>query len=477
MSGYKHIVWVDDFDNKNISLSSIPSDEEWDLEDDIGCPGENHRKDVEDNFGDCSDQVQLITSIPQMVDYIDNNLEKCDCIVLDVNLRKSLNDEQRKSVSESCKRKGIRTDRDLGQHGGYYLYLYLLKSGFPADNICMFTGNKGEDNTTGLWERRFREAGMYPPESINRNEPKELQKWIHQIYGKEYYRIRLLVYQACEYWKGELAKLPSEEIAFNRIYHADKNGFRVEACSFIDMLDRVEMLFPLTQPSNCNRLYYQALQAVAMFHEESAELKALDKAKYSDIRKYHCSVRNFRNWSAHNQFSGDEMDGRLFAYLFCVALRTYFGKCDGQFSVEPGNNSSVYSAYEKEYFENVEGGVFEFEAFREKYRNAFHRHMEKVKNYGDKKIKSWEYKDFNSLLMASGRCRVSGGTKMLFSDILLSITDDWIIQEDKKEDYSRNELKYTYSCSYKWREDKLDWDDVKREDFFRAYAYLMVCVM
>ena len=80
------------------------------------------------------------------------------------------------------------------------------------------------------------------------------------------------------------------------------------------------MLFPVVQPSNTEQVYYQALQMAAMMHEESADIK---KVK-GFFQPWHSMIRNFRNWGAHNKFDNASLDGEQFAFLFCIALRTFF---------------------------------------------------------------------------------------------------------------------------------------------------------
>lgn len=478
---YKHIIWVDDFDNQNISLSDIPSDEnEWDLEEkDI--EKSNHEKDINAIFGEkYANQVMLIMDIPKMLEYVDNNLYKCDCVVLDVNLNKALGNNQIiKKIKDKCKNKNIVTEDDIKSCGGYYIYLYLLQSGFPTSNICMFTGNKGDNNSTGRWENKFLVAGIKPPISIARTMSEELQNWIDKLFENEYYKTRLLVYKACEYWKGTLINEKSADIEFNKVYYNKNSDYFIEANNFIDMLERVERLFPIIEPSNCKMIYYQVLQVLTMYHEESAKINVLDDEKYSHIRRYHQAVRNFRNWSAHNQFVCNEIDASLFTYLFCMTLRTYFKVAENQFDTTYNNeNIEIYDEYEKEYFETIIGKSFDFSALSKGYMDAFNRHFDKVKNFGKKKYNCWDCKDMTSLLLSSGNCRNSDNDKMQFSDILLNIIDHLIIQENEKNDIgypTEDVYKFEFKVTYKWAEEYkfINFDEIKKSDPFKAVAYIL----
>lgn len=448
---YKHIIWVDDFDDKNITLSNIPTGDEWD-EEEISVI-DRHEEDIKLIFGDkYAKYVKLYMNIPDVLEFIDKNLNLSDCIILDVNLNKSLDNAQKDKITDLCKQKGIKIDKEIGKYGGYYIFLYLLKSGFPTDHICIFTGNKGDDNSTGLWEKVFLDAGIFPPESIKRTDKIALQKWIDNCYVDQYYKIRRLVYKACEYWKNKLSDTLTENIIFNKIYYTDKVDSMVEISNFISMLERVEMLFTIMRPQDSESVYYQALQIVAMFHEESAKIDIFDKKsnreRYAQIKNYHQAVRNYRNWSAHNQFSDSKMGADLFSYIFCVALRSYFGDLETQFKIEnEGKYVDCYSSYEKEYFDTYMNMNI-LNTFEEKYKDAFNRHFEKVKRTGDKKC--WDCKDINELLLASGRCRsVNGSDKMYFQDLLLNIIDNWITQTENYE-CMQDRIGCEYTIRYQW---------------------------
>ena len=464
---YQHIIWVDDFDNKDISLSSIPLENEWDSEEDI--IGETHENDINMIFGEkYAGQVKPIKDILEMLNNIDNHLNEYDCIILDVNLEKSLDEEQKKLVKDLCEKKGVRTGDDIGKCGGYYIYLYLLKSGFPTSNICMFTGNKGENNSTGRWEKKFLDAGICPPESIIRTDNIKLCEWINELFCKEYYKTRLLVYKACEYWKRKLETTESVEIEFNKIYYQGNSDYLIEKANFVEMLDCIERLFPIMEPTNSESIYYQVLQVLTMYHEESAKIDFLNKEKFSHIRRYHQAIRNFRNWSAHNQFIDNKIDANLFVYIFCITLRTYFLCTENQCDI-------ICDEYEREYVEDIINNVFDFTKFQKIYNEAFNRHFDKVKNFGRKKNNCWDCKDMTSLLFSSGWCRNLDDDKMSFSDILLNVIDDLIIQDKLTIEMCENQPGFELTCNYRWAENykNINLEKTKKSDPFKAIAYIL----
>lgn len=485
---YKYIIWVEDFDNKNVSLNNMPTGSGWDDED-IQV-SDLHDGDIKETFGDTyAEYVNLFMRIPDVLNFIDQNLNSCDCVVLDVNLNKAIDSHSKELIVEKCREKGVEIsqDRDIGSYGGYYIYLYLLRSGFPTERICIFTGNKGDNNSTGTWEKVFLNAGIVPPKSIQRTEKELLQNWLDNCYGNQYYRIRRLIYKSCEYWKEKIKPLEKENISFNQIYYprTEDGDYSIEPEVFISMLERVEMLFPVTQPCNCGQLYYQALQVATIFHEESAKITKLDKNL--SLKKYHQAVRNFRNWSAHNKFNSNEISAELFAYMFCITLRTYFQEQESQFAVNlNGSALESYKIYEKEFFDTYYNDALDAASVKSNYVCAFCRHLDKVKKHDKKSKKStksdripaiYECKDINELLLCSGTLyALKSNEKMYLSDLLLSIIDGWIVQENKFG-CQNNDNTWEYIIKYQWNTDINDGDIQSvidnREDYFKHIAYVL----
>lgn len=482
---YKQIIWVEDFDTKNITIGSMPAGNQWDDEDESLHDLKKHSLDIKNTFGDrYYNQVRLFMGILDALKFIDNNMNFFDCVVLDVNLAKSLDDEQKQQICKMCKKRGVKINDDIGIYGGYYIFLYLLRSGFPTEHVCMFTGNKGKGNSTDKWEEVFNKAGIVPPKSIRRDGKEELQDWIDSCYSNSYYKIRHIVYQACEYWKDKLKNTSKkQEIAFNKIYYSNKEYEKsaVEKDVFINMLERIEMLYPITEPSNCNMVYYQALQVATSFHEESAKIKIIDENM--QLKKYHQAVRNYRNWSAHNKFICNEIDSDMFVYMFCLTLRTYFQKIDGQFmTIDSGIPFECYIIYERDFFNKYYCSSLDINKFKKKYKYAFDRHLNKVKKHdkksNDRQIKNdripviYECKNINELLLSSGNIyAIDNMEKMFFSDLLMSIIDDLILQKTKfgYEDSSNG---WEYKIRYYWDFENIELKEKNlKDDFFRYIAY------
>ena len=477
---YKHIVWVEDFDNNNPNIGNMPSEEEWDEKDGLE-DSKNHDSDISYVFGNkYSNSVKLFDNVKDALKFIDNNINFFDCVVLDVNLTKTLDKE--KELKETLEEKGIRIneEKDIGKYCGYYIYLYLLKSGFPTERICIFTGNKGENNSTEKWEKVFHNAGIVPPKSINRKDIEELQKWIDSCYINTYYSTRCTVYKACEYWKAWLKDIKRKNnIAFNQIYYSkdDDEKSSIEPDIFINMLNRVEMLYPINMPPNCKAVYYQALQVVTSFHEESAKIQNIKDD--SEIKRYHQAVRNYRNWSAHNKFKSSEINEEVFIYMFYVTLRTYFKEVDKQFYIDDNDKDiDCYENYEKDFFEKYGNVSIDTIKFKEKYKEYFNRHLDKVQkslkleNKKDRIPVICKCKNINDLLLNSGNVNTSDiNEKMCFSDLFLNIIDNLISQKAKFEQNDTTDG-WEYKVTYYWDYEGINLDkNYSSCDIFKYVSY------
>ena len=157
-----------------------------------------------------------------------------------------------------------------------------------------------------------------------------------------YYRIRRLVLQACGYWKKEITDKKDENIPFNRIYFSKDTDPKISKENFKELLERIEMMFPVIQPVSPESVYYQAARILCEYHENNAAIQKLDK--YEDLYTFHLVCRSFRNWSSHNKFETAEMKAEIFAVVFCIALRTYFD--------EKQNNGNTFDST-LNYYEEI----------------------------------------------------------------------------------------------------------------------------
>lgn len=101
---YKHIVWVEDFDNNNPNIGNMPIGDEWDEKDGLE-DSKNHDSDISYVFGNkYSNSVKLFDNAKDALEFIDNNINFFDCVVLDVNLAKTLDKEE--ELKKRLKKRG-----------------------------------------------------------------------------------------------------------------------------------------------------------------------------------------------------------------------------------------------------------------------------------------------------------------------------------------------------------------------------------
>lgn len=191
------------------------------------------------------------------------------------------------------------------------------------------------------------------------------------------------------------------------------------------------------------------------------------------LRKFHQSVRNFRNWSAHNKFKENSIDGCLFTYIFCIALRTYFADIDKQFSVE----IEAHEVYEKDYFTKEKVSQIDLKNFKDKYRENWKRHFEKVKESSDNKVKCClECKDVQELLLASGNCINKDDNKMKLTDTIFNLLKECVKREGELKELEDD---FCYRINYKWidndvLEEKLSVIiDEEKTEFFETWAVIV----
>ena len=272
---YKNILWIDDRDDND---------------------GASHPLDWMKNYCDESTcmQIEQVDSFYDAVKEILENSSKYDLVIFDINLKNSFPPISQKAIDyiQNCfsdyhilfTYNGI--DRN---YAGFYLFKLLLHVGYPLNRMLIFsahsTQKKAQEELNGLIidDRIFIKK--------NNGEKLDIEKKFFAIGEHDYYRVRRLVYQACNYWISKLKKSEWVEnpynIPFNKIYY-DKPNNPLKVDNFVGMLELVKMLFPVSAPQENQKpktteqenlyfenLYFKALQSVVSFHEESAEIKRL----------------------------------------------------------------------------------------------------------------------------------------------------------------------------------------------------------
>ena len=320
---YKDIIWIDDIDNSD----SDAADLEDEYEEDISSYSDEMLSDEDkenlikqdDSLSPYAQRIKLCRKMLSACHEIDTNYRRYNLVIFDMNMTKGwINraDDIKKLSEILSKNKinGYGYDTKEDEIAGIYLYLLLLNKGYPADRMIIYTGNSTDSLKSHFSYLKLDNIVKY------KGDVKDTLDLETSYYPENsYYRIRRLVLQACDYWKKDIGK-KDEDIPFNKIYFSKDADKQIRTENFKELLERVEMMFPVIQPASPEKVYYQAARILCEYHEESTKIQDIDQYIYP----FHAVCRNFRNWSSHNKFHKAEMPADIFALLFCITLRTYF---------------------------------------------------------------------------------------------------------------------------------------------------------
>ncbi len=326
---YKDVLWVDDIDDGNPGLADLDNEDSADK-------SNNVERFIRNNI----ENVKCIENFYDAAIEINKHSENYNLIIFDLNLEKGMEatgQTKRKvdDIFSNCNLHFNSIDESLA---GIYLYFLLLAKGYPAKRIVILTANTLDKKNIQYFNlEKIR---------IEKNENNKFDvESRFQKKDNSYYRIRRLVLQACDYWSKELNNNCS--IPFNDIY---KDGYfkSLNTNQLLEMLEHLRMLFPSIMPNDPEAVYYQAARIVSMYHEEQANININYLKDNRKIQSLHSIVRHFRNKSAHNNFTSNEMNERTFALLFCISLRTYF-----DFKEDEDYSNDLFE-YEKSFYSTEE---------------------------------------------------------------------------------------------------------------------------
>ena len=471
---YRDILWIDDRSGHDAENNALKWMRRY-CKKEIICA----QIDQVDSFFDAVDKIVQNSTQYDLVIF-DINLENCfDGVVIDQAKRDRI-EKVFRDYHIGLKEGGAVTFEELGKRkkiAGYYLFRLLLSVGYPLSRMLIFSANSelnASENTHILHPSSAsddtnaeaqRELDLIIDDRIRiskSDHPEKLQPEIERRFsGKNsYYQIRRMIFQAGAYWEAKLNSLDFKDISFNKLY-----SLEIEKQSFLGILDHVKMMFPVKQPSNPKSVYFRAMQIIASFHEESADIfnKNLLISNYPKLRKYHLCIRYFRNWSAHNK-TKSELDGDKFALLFCIAMRTYFtweSDKDLQNDLLP---------YETIYGFNKSCSV-DRNGLRRTLYNAWIEIHEKI-NSGDTKEKyKGFYRDLSKAIHNLGYVKgISNMERYLFLPI-------WcVIPFEATPDKSDNEAFVSFTVKQREIDDLIKASKTKCADgIFMSFCYQWLC--
>ena len=292
---YGDILWVEDFDDGDSSPVEKKIENYYTKQ-------RAFRVDV---------QSLMLPLLKTLAD--EKNFSKYSCAVLDINLTEGFESIQDEfdEIKDLLAKNQIQIldehdpDQDaddyavFAENAGYYVYLYLIRRGMPAERICMLTANKG--NTTDEWEKNFSEkdlfknAGLVPPEAFDRTTEREkFHAWLDKTLTPPY-RLR-----ACIVGMSRCA----EEFLSDD-----------ETKVVLQNLPRIPLRLS-TDEKVADRVFVSALREIVQPWESPPK---------DTEPLYRTTLKLTRNWLAHNILT-EEPSLLSTAFLFGIGLRGLFGK-------------------------------------------------------------------------------------------------------------------------------------------------------
>lgn len=284
---YKNIIWVEDFDDKNPIESSVIDD----------LDAVNIHIDRTDNIKEYFPKeyvpfVDLKDNLHDALDTLESNFGKYDCVIFDIDLNRGISKDTIYKVKEKLELNGVTIidNERFIKDAGYYLYLYLLKKGFPSERVAILTGNYGKDNTSGDWEKRFNSAGLVPPKSIPKNafSKSELKTWLEERYSSKdhankisynYYKLRSNIIGLCGILYDNLNE---DMLIFNKKYR--KKQYEALSVEYFRGILEDIMNLPLTPINGDEKIIYYNIANKISRDWESAEIaRYFYPQEYDDV--------------------------------------------------------------------------------------------------------------------------------------------------------------------------------------------------
>jgi hypothetical protein len=323
-----YFLWVEDFENSvettaNNVLGSI-----------IESPFDNDKRKLRKNLK--NQGVFLELNFQDGFNFVKNNLNKIDYIILDIDLishnggiedisndvlilleefqgykREQNESEDGESFKEACNK--------LKEIAGFYLYTQLVvELGFPKTHI-LFCSNHGENTKT--IQTTFKDAKISLP-PIYEKSNSGVQEWVKSCYENPYSRLRRGIIEGCQ----DLKNLTDDKLRFNDFIQEhnkrenyDKRITREDLYNYLDVLSN---FLPLKEPQDKSTLYKLFVRTLA--HEwESVDPTKKSNTNTKELFAFVSTMKMTRNWLAHSRIF-ESINEQDVAYLFMVNMRAMF---------------------------------------------------------------------------------------------------------------------------------------------------------
>ncbi len=198
-----------------------------------------------------------------------------------------------------------------------------ILNGDRANNVNTYNITQSAEE----WEKVFSKAGIVAPKSFSKssNDMDTFKEWISSMYNSEneYYRIRSIVYEACNYWEEKIDNPNKDSQRADNLLEYNNMVFdpskKLTFSDVEEILRLVKSSFTLYKPSVVEETYFQVLRSLSIYFD--VKMNYSGKDKYTGI--FYNIMELFRNWSSHNKFN-TLPKAEEFIFTFIIALRSYF---------------------------------------------------------------------------------------------------------------------------------------------------------
>ncbi len=324
--------------------------------------------------------VSIVTDFTKAEETIKNSLNKYDLAVLDIDLSNS----DKEKVEERSQKNGLTPDEFL-QKGGMTLFLTLLESGFPREQIIFVTGNSDinnlskfvdkiessedqqeiknatknvllclseeqiaqlkqkndkqarikylrslvEDNTTyGIFKKSCKDICIEAPKAISKSNDNDarrvLNEWLEGHEKNDYLVLRRGIIEGCNFLK-KLIQDDENNIRFSDFVKRTKNSpvISIYPDDLLNYLDIIENFLPVRQPTVLNDIYRLFLRTLTHEWDNSINPQDTTENYGGDIHTFAWLSKMTRNWLSHAKLL-EELNSELIAFIFTVNMRAMF---------------------------------------------------------------------------------------------------------------------------------------------------------
>lgn len=341
-----NILWVEDFgDSKGANTYSSVTNNV------LGVLTKKHNIQIDDEINENElknrlekHHIVLKTNLTSAFDYINNNLDKVDLIILDIDLKiKETRQKESEQVVQILNNFYDGDEKKLKQKAGYHIYTDLIfEKQFPKEKIIICSDHF--DNL-GIYKKAFEDAKLIPPKNITKEKFKDSEgKKVCKMYDDPYTSLRRGIIMACDYFLNELEKeenqtdpanktndlksqfgldkIPSENFFYlNAIIEKDEDRLNIESVK--DFLKALKLFLPATEPNNKDKLSILKILLRNVSHEWQTDLNYEPIKAKREIFGFNNIIKTTRNWIAHSKIF-DDIAEKDVGFIFVSAMRAMF---------------------------------------------------------------------------------------------------------------------------------------------------------